>query len=167
MLSETQLAYVSKLTTNKVWEDCTASKTSAEMQTRLSSGPSTSRLHRDFQRPSSEMVAAKVRYLGQDTCQKRWTTGNSCRVERRRCSDRTQHIDQTLGVGVIADTSCHIVQAVMPSESPAKAYHQPSGTLAQKLVGRDVKRAIELFWHFQVKKKYAYVWQCVRAYPSV
>jgi hypothetical protein len=84
------------------------------------------------------MVTAKARYPEQDTCQKRWKTGNSCRVERKRYSDRTQHIDQTLGADIIVDTPG-------PSELPAKSYHQLSGTLAQKLVGHDVKRALYLF----------------------
>jgi hypothetical protein len=88
------------------------------------------------------MVTTKARNPGQDTCQKRWKTGNSCRIERRRYSDRTQRIDQTLGADIIAGTAGHIVHAVMPSKLPAKLYHQPSSTLAQKLVGHDVKRAI-------------------------
>jgi hypothetical protein len=88
------------------------------------------------------MVTAKARYPGQDTCQKRWKAGNSCRVEKRRHSDRTRRKDQTLGADIEADTAVHIVHAIIPSELPAKWYHQPSGTLAQKLVGHDVKRAI-------------------------
>jgi hypothetical protein len=88
------------------------------------------------------MVTAKARHPGQDTCQKRWKTGNSCRVEKRCYPDRTRRIDQTLGAGIVADTAGYIVHAVMISELSAKLYHQPSGTLAQKLVGHDVKRAI-------------------------
>jgi hypothetical protein len=88
------------------------------------------------------MLTAKSRHPGQDTCQKRWKTGNSCRVGRARYSDRTQRIDQTLGADIIDDTAGHIVHGVTISELSAKLYHQPSGTLAQKLVGHDVKRAI-------------------------
>jgi hypothetical protein len=88
------------------------------------------------------MVTAKSRHPEQHKCQKRWKTGNSCRVGRGRYPDRTQRIDQTLGADIIADTAGHIVHTVMTSELPAKLYHQPSGTPAQKLVGHDVKRAI-------------------------